>query len=150
MLYHFHRCLHRSIRDHSNAKTLLCWMLFPPWRPFKVRRHIIYQLDWPSSLLNKTYRNSLLTTNLTALSHDSSLPTIGVTAISLRITPRVPQQVRQARHLQSAACPFRPLSCTIESVDCQAGSRLVALIHVLDPVKNLSYGFLKFARVNNV
>ena len=78
MLYHFHRCLHRSIRDHSNAKTLLCWMLFPPWRPFKVRRHIIYQLDWPSSLLNKTYRNSQLSTNKTALSHDLSLPTIAL------------------------------------------------------------------------
>ena len=30
-----------------------------------------------SSLLNQTYRNSQLSTNLTALSHDSSLPTIG-------------------------------------------------------------------------
>jgi len=26
----------RSIRDHSDASSLLCWMVFPPWRPFLV------------------------------------------------------------------------------------------------------------------
>jgi len=33
--------------------------------------------NWPFSLLNKTHRNSHQSTNLTALSHNSSLPTIG-------------------------------------------------------------------------
>ena len=66
----------RGIRDHSEANPLLCWMVFPPWRPFLVRRryHLSIRL---ASLLNKTFRNSQLSINLTDLSHDSSLPTIG-------------------------------------------------------------------------
>jgi hypothetical protein len=39
-----------SIRDHSDANdSLLCWMVFPPWRPFLVRRHPKYKCPILSS-----------------------------------------------------------------------------------------------------
>jgi len=36
----------RSIRDQRCKDSLLCWMVFPPWRPFLVRRRNHWSLCW--------------------------------------------------------------------------------------------------------
>ena len=64
------------------------------WAPCQIKLQSLQSIrlststeDWPSSLLNKTYRNSQLSTNITAPSHDSSLPTIGRDNHPIKPTP---------------------------------------------------------------